>query len=663
LDATIKIENPMPEMDIQTSEEKIELTESDPMDYIMGAKSPEIPSAETDPLDTIHPEPIEHELTLYRDQDVKLSISPDNTQVTVEALKDTIKITTENLAESEPIEDNDTNREPSVVEVESHNDSNKTSLFNRLVHEIQQEPPVEQARESKSEPQATQLPEVQVVSAQNQTSNQPEIEIAKETVISKPLLNEIKQSRGVIYYSGKSLIITGGVKVSPGDEVRINDKAFEVKRHPGHSRLFYIGVCGVGAVIILAALALMTMGSKDIGRLVGTITSGAEGRPLIGQGIKIAELNKTVSTNQAGFFIFDDIPAGIYTIDFQTTSGAHLQDRISVVKNQTTTIALRDRAASENVEAIPPPSQIETRPIDTTPKTDSRVSGKGTLRLAVTPSNASIYIDEKPLGVGSNSYKLDTGTYTLAVRKNGFEESRQQIKIDSDKTLNVKLSLAEAGPTSGSRIKTDSEAASEQETAGNYQEAMRYYDLALKKNSHDVGALLGKARCARAEGELDNATTFYMQAAKLAADKGDASSQLQALSGVIEMRPNTFTAYNSRGELLYNQGKYDKAAEDFTKVVEIDNRNLSAYYKLGDCFYKAGKYPDAINAFSAAQELNFADPKAGAWLTKTFLAMGDKKNAKKAYESFKETASYSTRLEFKRDPEWQKVLTTLGEKE
>ncbi len=43
--------------------------------------------------------------------------------------------------------------------------------------------------------------------------------------------------------------------------------------------------------------------------------------------------------------------------------------------------------------------------------------------------------------------------------------------------------------------------------------------------------------------------------------------------------------------------------------------------------------------------------------------MKAKKNAKKSFEKFKELASYSTRLEYKRDPEWQKVLAALGETE
>jgi tetratricopeptide (TPR) repeat protein len=185
----------------------------------------------------------------------------------------------------------------------------------------------------------------------------------------------------------------------------------------------------------------------------------------------------------------------------------------------------------------------------------------------------------------------------------------------------------------------------------------------LGKNPRDISAILGKARCYRAEGLLDNAITNYMQAAKLSSDKGDVTAQLEAISGVIEMKPNTFTAYATRGDLLFAQGQYSKAAEDYSKVIEMDNRNLGAYYKIGDCFFKSQNYNEAVKAFKAAQELNFADPKAEASLAKTYLAMGDKKNTKKSFERFKQLASYSTRLEFKRDPEWQKVLAALGEKE
>ncbi|HBZ00307.1 MAG TPA: hypothetical protein DEO84_03195 [candidate division Zixibacteria bacterium] len=656
-DATCKTDNSEQDMEIEATEvsDKSESATSDPMDFILGAKKAVAPSGSVDPMDAIRPEPIEHELTLYRDQDVKLSLteSEQKAQVTVETLKDNIKIMTEHIpVEDEPVEESPEDQESSVVALETPAEANKTSAIKIDV--------VPEAS-SEQEELAHKTDKIQI----EPPASQPEVTLGfdqtGEPIIPKPVLNEIKQSRGVIYYNGKNLTLTGGAKISTADEIRINDKAYDIKPHPGRSKMFFVGIIGAGAVLILIALALFTLSSKDIGQLVGTISSGADGRPLIGQGIKIAELNKTVSTNEAGFFVFSDLPAGIYTIEMKGPSGGKVQDRISVVKNQTTTIALRDSKPVENTYIPQTVSQTETKQVEIS-KPESKATGKGGIRLTLSPPNSSAFVDDSPLGVGSNSYKLDPGTYTLTVKKDGYEDYRQQIRVDADKVQSLKISLQQSNQAS-SRTKTDSESALEQETAGNYPEAIRLYDRVLDKNARDTNALLGKARCARAEGALDDAMTYYMQAAKFASDKGDANSQLLALSGVIEMRPNTFIAYNTRGDLLYTLGQYDKAADDYAHVIEVDNRNLGAYYKLGDCYYKSAKYTDALHAFAAAQELNFADPKASAKMTKTFLAMGDKKNAKKAYENFKEIASYSTRLEYKRDPEWQKVLAALGEKE
>jgi tetratricopeptide (TPR) repeat protein len=620
-----------------------DISRSDPMDYIMGSKNPDAPHQINETQDSIRPEPIENELTLYRDDKVKVSVSQEPSQLTVQPTNDDLRITSEIVPEDEPIEDKTDGQEPNVV---------------KLNPPVANSKPADQGQAPETEIEhSTQ--KIRVAEAAAKKEQQPSEDHSKSHGQPAPVpeLHELKQSRGVIYLSGKDLKLTGGTKVAIGDEIKINDKAFVVKAQPGRGRLFYVGISAIAAVLILSCLIIFTS-SKDAGQLIGTV-SALDGQPLIGQGVRIAELNKTVSTNEAGFFIFRDIPSGIYTIDVQRSNGSRIEDRISVVKDQTTTIALKESRPEETIRPVQDAPQKAERPT-TASKTVTKASVKGTLELNLDPSSASAYIDDEPLGVGSNSYKLDPGSYTLTVRKSGYKDSEQRIRISSDQTLSLDISLSQETQT---RAKGNLETADDLEKAGNYREAAKYYDLALRSNPRDINAMLGKARCARAEGKTDNAMTYYLQASKMAADKGDVKSQIAALSGVIEIRPNTLTAYSTRGELYYNLGQYDKAASDFIHVVEIDNRNLGAYYKLGDCYYKSKKYSDAIDAFTAAQELNFADPKAGVWLTKTYLAMGDKKNAKKAYENFKEIASYSARLEYKRDPEWQKVLTALGEKE
>ena len=125
------------------------------------------------------------------------------------------------------------------------------------------------------------------------------------------------------------------------------------------------------------------------------------------------------------------------------------------------------------------------------------------------------------------------------------------------------------------------------------------------------------------------------------------------------MNPKNFTIYLSRGDLMYSSGDYARAADDYGKVITLDKRNLKVYYKLGNSYYKDGKYTDALQAFKGAEEVNFADPKAQYYLALTYHALDDKKNTKKSYEKFKELASYSTSIEFEKDPEWKKVLEYL----
>jgi tetratricopeptide (TPR) repeat protein len=391
------------------------------------------------------------------------------------------------------------------------------------------------------------------------------------------------------------------------------------------------------------------------------LTDSATHRPLTGVTVRLTELDKSAGTNEAGFFIFDNIPAGIHTIECQVSGKASIQDKVTVIKNQTSAIALaasevREVAVESHTAAPKPEAQVEK------PQPTSN-SGKGFLKLTIVPNNSSVYIDGKPIGVGSNTYKISSGSHDLAVRKDGFDEHHQTIKIDPDKTHGVKVTLSENSNASQPSKKTNTELALEKESTGNFKEAARLYDLVLKNNPRELPALLGKARCAREEGLFEEALSRFQQAAKVASDKDNTRVQIEALTGIIEIRPNTYTAYASRGDVLLGLGQYKNAVDDFSKVVELDKRNLGAYYKLGNSYYALGQYNDALGAFHAAEEINFADPKAQVCLAKTYLALGDRRNTKKSYAKFKDLASYSAKLEFKKDPEWQKVLTALGEKE
>jgi len=259
--------------------------------------------------------------------------------------------------------------------------------------------------------------------------------------------------------------------------------------------------------------------------------------------------------------------------------------------------------------------------------------------------------------VGSNTYRVEPGNHTLAVKKQGYKTKSLKISMKSGKQQSYNFSLEEEIVV---EKKSESQLALEDETAGRYAEALEYYNIVLEEKPQDLLALLGKARCLQAQTLNDEAVKYYRRAAAVAAENKDTKSQYEALTGIIEIAPNSFTNYDARGDLLYFKADYSGAARDFKKVVELDHHNLEAHYKLGKSYYNNKEYRQALEAFKGAEELNFADPEAQACLAKTYRALNDKKNTQKAYERFKELASYSTSLKYQEDQEWMKVLDYLG---
>jgi Flp pilus assembly protein TadD len=636
---------PVDQLLISDAHEKIETGGPEPLECIMGSyqanknQSAEQAQPGTGAIN------IEKELTLYKDNEIRMTLneSSDPPQVSIESLKSGVKVAANATDSVEISPDYVTQPPEDIQESESH----------------------QVEAQATTRPVETVPPESHQQEVTRKVEESPAAANEHQAIIDEVprFLDDVKSSKGVIHLCGKDLKLTGGMKVEIGDELTFKDKVYQVKALKKNNTPLLAGIGAGAALVLFLALMLFTgFWGSDIGQLAGVVTSGIDGRPLPGLTVRLAENNKTAKTNEAGFFVFEHLPAGMYTIESRTIDGNAIQDRISVLKGQTSTIALREIIHHPETPYRASATQSETEKSPYMAPASTTGSGRGYLKISLTPNNSSVYLDGKPLGVGSNTYRVAAGSHELVVRKNGYQDETRSIKIEDDKTHSFNISLRESVQSS-TPGRPPVESAQEKERAGNYQEAFRKYDQTLKRNPGDISAILGKARCARALGRLDDASNYYLQAARMASDKRDYKSQIEALTGVIEIKPNTFTAYSSRGDILYDTGQYERAINDFSKVIELDKRNLAAYYKLGNSYYRLAKYSDALGAYLAAEELNFADAKAQAYLAKTYLALGDKRNTRKSFERFKELASYSIQLEFKKDPDWKKVLAFMGETE
>jgi hypothetical protein len=151
-------------------------------------------------------------------------------------------------------------------------------------------------------------------------------------------LPRVSQSKGLILLSGNNLILTGGKKVLSGEEVRIGDQLYEVRIKPeDKKRKLIIGAAAAAAFLIIL-LAIFAGGGN--GRLVGILVDNHGNYPLGEQTVRIAELNKTVQTNLAGFFTFDDLSPGLYTLQYLRGGTAVSEVRIAILKGDLTTVTL-----------------------------------------------------------------------------------------------------------------------------------------------------------------------------------------------------------------------------------------------------------------------------------------------------------------------------------
>jgi len=71
----------------------------------------------------------------------------------------------------------------------------------------------------------------------------------------------------------------------------------------------------------------------------------------------------------------------------------------------------------------------------------------GKLKISVTPKQAYTFVDDKAIGPGNRTIKLEVGSHHLIVANYGYKFVEQNVSIDSDKTVPVDIKLQPVGET------------------------------------------------------------------------------------------------------------------------------------------------------------------------------------------------------------------------
>ena len=126
-----------------------------------------------------------------------------------------------------------------------------------------------------------------------------------------------------------------------------------------------------------------------------------------------------------------------------------------------------------------------------------------------------------------------------------------------------------------------------------------------------------------------------------------------------DMSDDAMEAIYSVAYNLYQGGKYEEAQKVFQFLCFYDHFNRKYFMGLGACQQMMKEYENAIEIFSFATILDSDDPRPMLYIGDCHMAMGNKEEAKIAYETAQEWAG--DKEEFAEDKERaQSMLENLG---
>ena len=478
--------------------------------------------------------------------------------------------------------------------------------------------------------------------------------------ISRPTPEKVVMGKGVAYLEGNVIRMAGGIKLRPGDQIKIGEKEFilkdrERKRKPPYLFIFLL-------VVIVALISSQLLKGKSSGRLIGIVLEEKSKMFLSDAEIKIKELGKKVKTNQLGFFMFDIVPSGSYALETNLKGYQTIEDNVTITKKQTTTITV-----SLSPKHLTGFSEKSSEGI--VPKTQASEGGKaqnkyGAIRIESNVSDPMVVVDDWRVGTGNKVYKnIYIGKHTVRITKEGYQDWTQKVEVKSGKTLKLKVDLSEK--ETETHIPQTSESwialAQTQVNSHDFSTAVNSYDQALTLDPNSPEALLGRGLAYVQLNDQSKALKDLSKAAKRYTSEGDYNKAVICYTNLLGLVDQDLEFFYNRGLCYLKLGRYQKSISDFEKTIELDKKFFLGYLHLGEAYYESGNYEASLKSYKKAKKLNSHSQQVYVGLAKAYFAKGKKSSAKKSYKKFKELSTYIDRERMKQDPEWRELLKGIGE--
>jgi Flp pilus assembly protein TadD len=472
-------------------------------------------------------------------------------------------------------------------------------------------------------------------------------------------------SKGVAYLQGNMIKLTGGVKLHPGDQIKIGDKEFALRAGKRKKTWLYLSA----AVIVLAAFLFLTpfFKSGHDATLVGIAIEENSGRIIPGTTITLKELNRTVQSDEHGFFVFESLPPGSYVLNIASENHQSRNEKIEIAKNRSLTLqvnlipsATSEPKAGSTAEAVSSKKSAAGKKSSGQGTTGSTL---GAVKIETNVTDPTILIDNRLAGAGNKVYPdIQPGKHIIAVTKEGYYDWAKEVKIGSGKTLSLEVVLSEdkTKHPDAQAWKDFVALGNSRLNNGDLSAAMNAYNKALDLKPGSADALLGRGFAYLKMGDKSKASADFRRSAEGFEKDGDYRNAALSYSNLLSLNDKDLESLLGRGICHLRLGEYQSSISDLEKAVGLNKASFDGHLNLGEAYYRTGDFKRSIESYKRAGKIDSGTYQVFMGLTKAYYAKGDKSKAKKSYKDFEKVSTYINREKFKEDQEWREILEGIG---
>ena len=480
---------------------------------------------------------------------------------------------------------------------------------------------------------------------------------------SKIISPPISMSKGVAYLNGNTIKLTGGIKLLPGDEIKIKEKEFVLRSQQKKPISLYVGA----ALALLIGLILFTplLSSRNHGNLVGVVLDENTRYAVPLAKVYLKETGKSIQTNPLGFFIFEDLSPGLYSVETSNAGYRTKRENVTITKEQSTTVGILLSPLSDNLYSSTPSVGFPESGGQETASSQAGTgrSDYGSIRIKSNISDPIILVDNQKVGAGNKLYKkISPGTHQITVSREGYYDWVGEAKVKPGETLNLQVQLSEdnSSQLSPSTWSDYLSLGKLQKSSGDLTLALSSFDQALSLKPDAPEALQERGSTYLLGGDKTKAMDDLDKAGRLFLSRQDYRDAILCFNDLLTLNDKDPSYPLNRGICFLKIGQYQNSIPDLKKALELDDELFAGYLNLGEAYYKAGDYKLSVEAYKKARKLNSKSPEVWVGLTKACYAQGEKSEAKKSYRKYEELSTYLDREKMKQDPKWERILKDIG---